>query len=170
MGEVVGYRFMGHDIMMQCDDKDRVCFLIACSVLTCVVRELSVPHALNPVLTPVMLLCIHMVHFLLFPTSVLPSTSYPSLPSPTHHHHALILACIKLASLPQTPKSSPSTNSPLLMFRILRTNNIHIPPLLPPHTLASITQLLDRTAHFHAAGLYPAAANPPRVHVQAVEP
>jgi hypothetical protein len=41
------------------------------------------------------------------------------------------------------------------MFRILTTNNIHIPPLLPPHALTPIAQLLDRTADLHATRLYP---------------
>ena len=43
-----------------------------------------------------------------------------------------------------------SLNSPLLMLRILTTNNIHMSALLPPHALAPIAQLLDRAAHLHA--------------------
>jgi len=40
------------------------------------------------------------------------------------------------------------------MLRVLATNNIHILPLLPPHTLATLTQLLHRAPHFHAAALF----------------
>lgn len=39
------------------------------------------------------------------------------------------------------------------MLRVLITDNIHIFALLPAHALAPITQLLDRTAHLHAARL-----------------
>jgi len=54
----------------------------------------------------------------------------------------------------------PPQNLPLLMLWILAANDINITALLPPHTLAPVTQLLDRTANFHAARLYPHAAAP----------
>ena len=60
-------------------------------------------------------------------------------------------------------KKTKEKNSPLLMLRILRTDDVHISPLLPPYALTSITQLLDRTPHLHAARLYPST------HAQAIE-
>ncbi len=71
------------------------------------------------------------------------STSFPS-PS-SHHHSPSILP-------PSYPSShSPSLPLPLLMFRILRANNIHVslPPhtLFPPHPPISPTPLLPDHPH-----------------------
>lgn len=39
------------------------------------------------------------------------------------------------------------------MLRILGADDIHVFPLLATHALAPVTQLLDRRADLHAAGL-----------------
>jgi hypothetical protein len=41
------------------------------------------------------------------------------------------------------------------MLRVLTANNVHVAPLLAPHALAPIAQLLDGAAHLHAARLLP---------------
>jgi hypothetical protein len=44
-------------------------------------------------------------------------------------------------------------NLPLLVLRVLRANDVDIFSTLSPHTLAAITQLLDRAAHLHSSDL-----------------
>ena len=65
-----------------------------------------------------------------------------------------LLHLFSFAAIHHTPTNTiEKSNIPLLMLRILTTNDIHILTLLPPHALAPITQLLDRAAHLHAADL-----------------
>jgi hypothetical protein len=42
---------------------------------------------------------------------------------------------------------------PLLVLRVLGANDVDIFATLSPHTLAAITQLLDRAAHLHSSDL-----------------
>lgn len=63
----------------------------------------------------------------------------------------------KTSALPWPPCSllllDRHENSPLLVLRILATNDIHVSSLLPPHALAPVAQLLDRAPHLHATRL-----------------
>jgi hypothetical protein len=79
-------------------------------------------------------------------------------PSTSRHPRPHCYISSSTLSIPHVSPSSQITSHftilPLLMLRILATNNIHISTLLPPHALAPIAQLLDRAAHFHAPDLW----------------
>lgn len=46
-----------------------------------------------------------------------------------------------------------SLHLPLLVLRVLRANDVDVFTTLSPHTLAAITELLDRAAHLHSPDL-----------------
>ena len=48
---------------------------------------------------------------------------------------------------------APFSYVPLLMLWVLRTDDVHVLPTLPPDALTSITQLLHTAPHFHAPDL-----------------
>jgi len=91
------------------------------------------------------------------PDLPVPSISIPSTPinhpcldtiqlAHIHGHNHSPSIRPHLSCQPNLPRSH---NSPLLVLRIPITYDIHI--ALPPHTLASFAQFLDRAPHFHPA-------------------
>lgn len=105
-------------------------------------------------------------------------TWYSVLPHVAHHASytslpPIIIIIVIAPSLgpsplpPSFPHNNILSSLPLLMLRILTTNDIHIAALLPPHTLTPIAQLLHRTPHLHTAQLL---AHRQRRYAEALEP
>jgi len=144
---------MARRLVPWCDKVVTSCTMLECDALLCQV-------------------CIHMIQIiLLFYAIALLLYCTCILPCPFNRFDLVSTVFIRSSILVCTPVSllalttlnaaastirSPISRKiglPLLMLRVLRANNIHIAPLLPPHTLAPVTQLLDRAAHLHAARL-----------------
>jgi hypothetical protein len=67
--------------------------------------------------------------------------------------HIPIYPCLESCQYLISQKAHrPNVIIPLLMLRVLIANNVDR-PVLPPHALAAIAQLLDTAAHLHPPDL-----------------